>query len=388
MNKNKHNQEKEIKNICQKDFEIPLLLPAVKRIIAMGDIHGDIFLSVASFKIAGLINDKFEWIANPPDTVVVQVGDQIDSCRPTGLHKCHNVVYENDRADDILVLEFFNMMDTIARPHGGAVFSLTGNHELLNCHGRFDYVSYNNYHHFYYVHKGVEYKGAEGRTKAFSPGGPLAKMLAKKRTSIIIIGSNMFVHAGILPNLINNFKNIKDEQCKLKYINYLVRSWLLNQTQKGFMTDPAFYINDPNISPFWTRLYGTLSREATMENNKVCKNILGKTLQVFKVDNLIIGHTPQLFFHQDGINGTCYDKELNHHRLWRIDGGFSHGFQFFFKKKNGKHLVQVLEITNDKQFRVISGIYRDDATILENIKKYLPKIGQLIVPFNFTTKVE
>src|SRR5579864_3758080 len=94
---------------------VPTVLPAVPRIIVMGDIHGDLKLAIQSFKLAKLIDDNHNWIANPPNTVVVQVGDQIDSCRyiPNS-NECQKEKKPGDVAEDMAVLEFFNKMNLVA----------------------------------------------------------------------------------------------------------------------------------------------------------------------------------------------------------------------------------------------------------------------------------
>ena len=75
--------KKEWDNIYQqkcRDFNrLPSILPPVKRIIVLGDLHGDWEMTINSLKVANLINKKLNWIGK--DTVVVQLGDQIDRCR-------------------------------------------------------------------------------------------------------------------------------------------------------------------------------------------------------------------------------------------------------------------------------------------------------------------
>ena len=61
----------------------PTILPPVSRIIAIGDIHGDLSVLHRSLELAKIakrdkITNKYHWCANPPDTVVVQVGDIVD----------------------------------------------------------------------------------------------------------------------------------------------------------------------------------------------------------------------------------------------------------------------------------------------------------------------
>ena len=63
----------------------PSVLPAVRRIIVIGDIHGDWKMTLDTLKLAKVINNKNKWIGG--DTVVVQLGDQIDRCRPDDWEK-------------------------------------------------------------------------------------------------------------------------------------------------------------------------------------------------------------------------------------------------------------------------------------------------------------
>src|SRR5207248_3296699 len=109
-------------------------------------IHGDLNLAIKSFKLAKLIDDYGNWIADPPNTVVVQVGDQIDSCRYVpGVNECHREIKPGDVAEDMKVLDWFDRMHEVAARSGGAVYSLLGNHELMNAEGDFRYVSHANY---------------------------------------------------------------------------------------------------------------------------------------------------------------------------------------------------------------------------------------------------
>lgn len=337
---------------CPKNKFIPTTLPATKRIIAIGDIHGDLNLAIKSFKLAKLIDDNLNWIAVPPDTIVVQVGDQIDSCRPIpNVYDCHNKKYPGDGDDDILVLGFFNDMHNKALSAGGAVYSLLGNHELMNAQGNFEYVSYDNFFEFKYVgDNNVQYEGPLGRKKAFETGGPISTMLACTRPSILIIGSTMFVHAGILPILARRLTYLNlDEGTKLKYLNSVVRKWLLHKlSENNDSPDKRMFIDNNQTSPFWTRFYGNIPTNVSMDSTE-CFQSVKKVIEVFNIGQLVIGHTPQLFTNKNGINGTCYESD-GKNKLYRIDGGFSKAFKIF----NNYDLIQILEIINDNEFNIIT----------------------------------
>ena len=356
---------------CPNSEFIPTTLPPVKRIIAIGDIHGDLNLAIRSFKLANLIDDNYNWIAEPPDTVVVQVGDQIDSCRPIpNVYECHKKKYPDDKADDMNVIEFFDTMHKKASAVGGAVYSLLGNHELMNAQNKFQYVSYDNYYNFKYEESPDENQdgniyesvllGPSGRRAAFKPGGPVAVKLACSRLSVLIIGSTMFVHAGVLPVLAKRLDHLGfDNNVKLKYLNAIVRKWLLRKlSEKEDAESKSLFVDDLKISPFWTRIYGSIPTNTDL-NSDDCSSYVKKTLEVYKVGQLVVGHTPQLFTNKSGINGTCYEKDENDKKLYRVDGGFSKAFNIF----DNQGLVQVLEILNDKDFNIIT-----DTTLHEYVK--------------------
>uniref|UniRef100_A0A6C0LRC4 Calcineurin-like phosphoesterase domain-containing protein n=1 Tax=viral metagenome TaxID=1070528 RepID=A0A6C0LRC4_9ZZZZ len=344
-------EEDFLKDCPNYDF-IPTIMGAVPRIIVIGDIHGDLQLTIKSFKLADLIDDELRWIAQPPNTIVVQVGDQIDSCRPIrGVYDCHNKLQPDDRVEDMSIIDFFNTMHKKAKKHGGAVYSLFGNHEILNSQGLFDYVSYNNMFNFEYG----KYKGTQGRRDAFKPGGEVANMLACTRKNILIIGSNLFVHAGILPKLISNLDYLQIEQSeKLKYLNIIVRKWLLNKLSTDHHNAKFMFIDNTDLSPFWTRVYGSIPEKADLSSND-CKIAVGEIIKVLKVGQIIVGHTPQLYTKGDGINGTCFDKH-GKNKLYRVDGGFSRAFRIF----QNYNLIQVLEILNDTTFRIIRDVESDE----------------------------
>ena len=65
------------------------------------------------------------------DTIVVQVGDTIDSCRPSNTNNCLDKI-ETETYGDLSVIEVIYLINKIAKPHGGQIISLLGNHEIMN----------------------------------------------------------------------------------------------------------------------------------------------------------------------------------------------------------------------------------------------------------------
>ena len=102
---NKKEWEKIYKEKCTNFNQLPSVLPPVKRIIVIGDLHGDWEMTIKSLKIGKVIDSNNKWIGG--ETIVVQVGDQIDRCRFSGV-ACHlPTATKNDEASDMKILNFF-----------------------------------------------------------------------------------------------------------------------------------------------------------------------------------------------------------------------------------------------------------------------------------------
>ncbi len=56
--------------------DLVLRYPAAERIVAIGDLHGDLEVTQRVLRLAGAIDENDRWIGG--DLVVVQTGDQLD----------------------------------------------------------------------------------------------------------------------------------------------------------------------------------------------------------------------------------------------------------------------------------------------------------------------
>ena len=319
------------KKKCKYFNKLPSILPAVKRIIVLGDLHGDWEITINSLKLAKLINEKLNWVGG--DTVVVQLGDQIDSCRFVGIPCNLPDTTKDDEASDMKILNYFTELHYQAQKKGGAVYSIIGNHELMNVNGDMRYVSFENINEF------KNYKNSDGmiaRKLAFSPGNPIANFLACTRQLSLIIGSNLFVHAGILPEIAKKY-TIKD-------MNKILSLYLRNKLKNSIEYNDLLYLND--YSPMWNRMFGS-----TNQTKESCDYLMNPLKKIYKVGKIFIGHTPQI---NKGISSTCEGK------IWLTDYGASKSFDTFDnnliinKKRSHLRNVQVLEILNDgKQINIL-----------------------------------
>lgn len=351
-------------------------------IIAIGDIHGDIQLMLDTLTIGGVIqetnaqnnnaiqiirkdkNDKdeyYEWIGK--NTIVVQVGDQIDRCRPTNfmLSNCkeQNVTYDDEASDIEILLFFTNLHEkACALGDGSAVYSLLGNHELMNIHNDIRYVSYKNLEQLNIkeddekiddeeINEEVEKiitsedNNIDGymqrRSNIFRREGILAKFLASTRYSILIVNGYLFVHGGVLGSYINkyNYKN------KFQDLNNKIKDYLIKKQNKNLEKEIKEFIFRTN-SPFYTRKLGKIKINAKI-NDIHCKDVKN-IIDHYDLKGIIVGHTPQ----PNGINGTCLNENKN--TLFRIDVASSKAFHLW---PDYNLQAQVLKISKNNTFTKI-----------------------------------
>ena len=142
------------------------------RLLAIGDIHGDIENLKELLRFAQIIDCDGRWSAG--HDVVVQMGDVVDR----GPH-AHEII------------EYLYYLRHEAQASGGEFIQLIGNHELLNFQGdrRF-------------VHDAVleVFGGLEGWKESFHPvDGEYGKRLAALDI-VVIRNSTVFVHGGLAPH--------------------------------------------------------------------------------------------------------------------------------------------------------------------------------------------
>ena len=270
-------------------------------IYVIGDLHADYKKTIALFKYFKLIDKNKRWIGK--NSIVVQLGDQIDGYGRGNYEDAHG---------EIQILDLFDNINIQAQSYGGAVYSLIGNHELMNVMGNFSYAS----------KKDIEETGGkQNRQQLFKPGGCMATRLSCTRNTLLKINDIIFVHAGIVPEIVK-----ENKQNTIKYVNLLMKNFF----------DGSTGVND-NINKFLIDSKGVLWDRSLGKDNTNC-DILDKTLKDLDCNHIVIGHTPQNI-----INSRCNEK------VWRVDVGLS--------KSLGNNNFQILEIKrndNKSSFRILS----------------------------------
>ncbi|KAB5530051.1 hypothetical protein DKX38_020132 [Salix brachista] len=314
--------------------ETPLSLqtryPAPDRLIAIGDLHGDLEKSKQALRLAGLIDGSDKWAGG--SATVVQVGDVLD------------------RGDDeIKILYFLEKLRREAVKDGGNFVTMNGNHEIMNIEGDFRYVTklglkeFEDWAYWYCLgnemkslcaglekprnmydgiplnFRGVDSQilhGIRARIAALRPNGPIANKFLSKNVTVLVVGDSIFVHGGLLARHV---------EYGLERINEEVRDWI-----SGLMGKAAPRYCRGSNGVVWLRKY------SDVEKNCDCSMLEHVLSTVPGVKRMIMGHTIQV----DGINVVCNDRAV------RIDVGLSKGC--------GDGLPEVLEINQNSGLRVLT----------------------------------
>jgi hypothetical protein len=250
------------------------------RIVIIGDIHGDIRRFKDILIDAKVINKNIEWIAEPKNTIVVQMGDQVDSInRDPSLE-------EWEVLPDVEMIYFTNLLHKIALSKGGRVISLIGNHEMMNSIGNYSYVS----------SKSLNNDDSK-RHDLFKPGGGLSAILSQ-RPIVAKIGKLLFCHAGLtMEHLSLLTKHGKD----ISYINSI---W------KNFIKNGAVLLEDKEI--FDTIILGNDGILWTRDLNNT--GDVAKMLDSIGCHYMFVGH-------------TVVDRvKILNERIWYTDTGISRAF--------------------------------------------------------------
>jgi hypothetical protein len=236
--------------------------PAAERIVAVGDLHGDLAATRRALRLAGAIDERDRWSGG--ELVLVQTGDAID------------------RGDeDREVLDLLQQLIASSPSSGGAVIALNGNHELMNTAGDLRYVT---------PRAMAAFDDLGGRARAFAPGGEYALRFANQNV-IEIVGDSVFVHGAVLPHHV---------EYGIERINREVRAWF-----RGDRTElPAIARSED--APVWDKRFSDEAVESDCVE-------LEQTLTLLGASRMVVGHEAQA----QGITSACDGK------IWRIDVGLS-----------------------------------------------------------------
>jgi hypothetical protein len=239
-----------------------LSYPDVPRLVALGDLHGDLAAARRALRLAGAIDEHDHWSGGT--LTLVQTGDVLDRG-------------DDDRA----ILDLLLSLRREASEAGGQLLQTSGNHELMNVQLNFSYVTAGGF---------AAYGGEAARAAAFRPGGSYAHKLSELPI-LLKVGDTLFVHGGIL---------LEHVAYGLTRMNDEVQRWM-----RGELFDLPAIVNSGN-GLLWTRLYSSATDESACEQ-------LNQVLALLGAKRMVVAHTPQL----EGVTSACDEH------VWRIDTGMS-----------------------------------------------------------------
>jgi hypothetical protein len=274
--------------------------PQPARIVAVGDLHGDLSVWRDIAGAAGLIDARGHWIGGR--TTLVQVGDVVDR-----------------GPDSLGILRNLMELQKEAPKQGGQVIVLVGNHEAMNITGDLRYTSPADFaaystpgsadlrERLYQARKAeveAKYRASDPKMAAaaihdawvkatplgwveqrlaWSPKGEIGQWIIRN-PSIAIVNGNLFVHGGI---------SVEYSKQSIDQINRQVSNALktVQRSEDSILTDP--------LGPLWYR--GLISRDpkitqihaAGAARPPIAEEV-PTVLEAYGAKRIVVGHTPNL----------------------------------------------------------------------------------------------
>jgi len=282
-----------------------------RRIVAVGDLHGDLPNALKVLEMSGVISESGNWTGNVD--FFVQTGDIID------------------RGDDTLQLyEFMEKLRMEATAAGGTVLSNLGNHEFMNAIGDWRYVYQTEIKTFGSVadRQAMLSKGWVGRAwrqnYTLATRLPLHTSLGDPNTDYdptepsfdLSHSAIAFMHGGLSPT----YDNMAPFPSRINTIGHSFLKRLQDQIQPP-PHPPNSYPGLPSDTPPEEReLYGTNGplwyRGLVQDSEENVCGVIDGILDKIGCRRIILGHTPDF----EHITSRCGGKIII------IDTGISHAY--------------------------------------------------------------
>ncbi|MDP1561289.1 MAG: metallophosphoesterase [Pirellulaceae bacterium] len=221
--------------------------PKPARLLVTSDLEGNFDVLIRMLRSQKVIDENLKWTYG--DGHLVVLGDTVD--RGDYATQCLWLIYQ---------------LESEAAAAGGAVHTILGNHEAMNLAGDDRYLAPK--YHWLLQETGLKIE------QLFSADSEFGRWLRSKN-SIEKIGDQLFVHAGISPQVLARGYSIDE-------INRLLRESLGFRNLQG---DALFLMTSPG--PFWYR--GMVV--AVEGEPKATAAHVQRVLEHFDVKQVVVGHT-------------------------------------------------------------------------------------------------
>ena len=306
-------------------FPDPARAAQPKRIVAVGDLHGDYQAWLTIARSAGLIDAGGRWAGG--HTTLVQLGDIVDR-----------------QPESLKIIRSLQQLQKEAPRSGGRVVVVLGNHEAMNLLGDFRYVTPGEFAAFatpnsatvrdrvYEQNRAAFEKAAQAANPAATPqqvrdawlaqhplgwvehklawlpSGDLGRWAARN-PAVVKIDGTLFVHGGL---------SAEYSKISLDEINKRVAT-----AMAAADGSPSTILYDP-LGPLWYR--GLVTRDPDAEEVRgkamppqpalTSAQEFDAVLAAFRAQRMVVGHTPDL----KGI------EIIDGGRLARVDTGISRAY--------------------------------------------------------------
>ncbi|GFP91191.1 uncharacterized protein at1g18480 [Phtheirospermum japonicum] len=301
-----------------------------RRIVAVGDLHGDVDKARYALQMAGVLSSDGQdlWVGG--QTVLVQLGDILDRGE-----------------DEISILSLFKSLQIQAKLDGGAVFQVNGNHETMNVEGDFRYVDSRGFYECADFLEHLEIcghnweqafigwireskswkerrqrqKGVIARSILLRPGGPLAAEFAQHPV-ILKVNDWVFCHGGLLPHHV---------EYGIERMNREVSCWMKGLCMEDEYPQIPFLATRGYDSVVWSRLYSRETSDLDGYQIDQIKTILGETLEAVGAKAMVNKtksyETVACIKNPCGYPGFGVSHIIIEFNcsIWRVDVGMSRG---------------------------------------------------------------
>ncbi|KAG5515049.1 hypothetical protein RHGRI_036178 [Rhododendron griersonianum] len=293
-----------------------------RRIVAVGDLHGDLAKARCALEIAGVLSSDGRDMWTGGETAKAKGGAVF---QVNGNHETMNVSadfrYVDLRGFDEC-LDFLGYLNDCKNNWEEAFVTWVGVSERLK-----DFKMSQQYWDPWNLVKpakptntkkdmlpfqqkdlGQRQQGVIARSTLLRPGGPLACELARHAV-VLKVDDWVFCHGGLLPHHV---------AYGLERMNWEVSKWMRGLRESDDSPQIPFIATSGYDSVVWNRLY---SRDVSdldrhqINQASLIQSILEETLQAVGAKAMVVGHTPQ----STGVN-CAYGCSI-----WRIDVGMSSG---------------------------------------------------------------
>lgn len=303
-----------------------------RRLVAVGDLHGDLNQTLSILRLTKLIDVHKHWIGG--DTILVQVGDVLDV-----------------GPQDIDIVRLFMKLSKQAEAAGGSVVQLLGNHEIRNLRGDFSAVNEDVL---------ASQGGSEGRMKLLSMSNPVGQYL-RTRNAIFHHGHFLFMHGGFSTDTVSLITSLD----KVPVFNNALRAALTTGNVTTEMAREGLNLNEGEDVAVKNPI---LVRSILHVKCAELRKVLAKHFS--SIHTVVVGHVPHDaddFDHWYLCDGALVD----------IDFGMSTW------KKGQKGAVAALQIFEENNTMTL---VHDDSVILPRWLPDLAEVEYRLTHASFSTR--